>query len=72
MFSGVIKGVGPRYCPSIEDKIVRFADKPRHQVFLEPEGRDTDEYYLDGISTSMPEEIQQKIVHSIKGLKMQK
>ena len=68
MFSGVIKGVGPRYCPSIEDKIVRFADKPRHQVFLEPEGRDTDEYYLDGISTSMPEEIQQKIVHSIKGL----
>ena len=68
MFSGVIKGVGPRYCPSIEDKIVRFTDKPRHQVFLEPEGRDTDEYYLDGISTSMPEEIQQKIVHSIKGL----
>lgn len=68
MFSGVIKGVGPRYCPSIEDKIVRFADKPRHQVFLESEGRDTDEYYLDGISTSMPEEIQQKIVHSIKGL----
>ncbi|MCC4377517.1 tRNA uridine-5-carboxymethylaminomethyl(34) synthesis enzyme MnmG [Limosilactobacillus reuteri] len=68
MFSGVIKGVGPRYCPSIEDKIVRFADKPRHQVFLEPEGRDTDEYYLDGISTSMPEEIQQKIVHSIRGL----
>ncbi len=68
MFSGVIKGVGPRYCPSIEDKIVRFADKPRHQVFLEPEGRDTDEYYLDGVSTSMPEEVQQKIVHSIKGL----
>ena len=68
MFSGVIKGVGPRYCPSIEDKIVRFADKSRHQVFLEPEGRDTDEYYLDGISTSMPEEVQQKIVHSIKGL----
>ena len=68
MFSGVIKGVGPRYCPSIEDKIVRFADKSRHQVFLEPEGRDTDEYYLDGVSTSMPEEIQNKIVHSIKGL----
>ena len=68
MFSGIIKGVGPRYCPSIEDKIVRFADKPRHQVFLEPEGRDTDEYYLDGVSTSMPEEVQQKIVHSIKGL----
>lgn len=68
MFSGVIKGVGPRYCPSIEDKIVRFADKSRHQVFLEPEGRDTDEYYLDGVSTSMPEEIQNRIVHSIKGL----
>lgn len=68
MFSGIIKGVGPRYCPSIEDKIVRFADKPRHQVFIEPEGRETDERYLDGLSTSMPEEIQQKIVHSVKGL----
>lgn len=68
MFSGVIKGVGPRYCPSIEDKIVRFADKDRHQVFLEPEGRDTDEWYVDGMSTSMPEEIQQKIIHSVKGL----
>lgn len=68
MFSGVIKGVGPRYCPSIEDKIVRFADKSRHQLFLEPEGRDTDEWYVDGLSTSMPEEIQQKILHSIKGL----
>lgn len=68
MFSGVIKGVGPRYCPSIEDKIVRFADKSRHQIFLEPEGRDTDEWYVDGLSTSMPEEIQQKIVHSVKGL----
>src|SRR5699024_8725390 len=68
MFSGVIKVVGLRYCPSIEVKIVRIADKPRHQAFLETESRDTDEYYLDGISTSMPEEIQQKIVHSIKGL----
>ena len=68
MFSGVIKGVGPRYCPSIEDKIVRFADKDRHQLFLEPEGRDTDEYYVDGLSTSMPEEIQQKMLHSVKGL----
>ena len=68
MFSGVIKGVGPRYCPSIEDKIVRFADKSRHQIFLEPEGRDTDEWYVDGLSTSMPEEIQQKILHSVKGL----
>ncbi len=68
MFSGVIKGVGPRYCPSIEDKIVRFTDKSRHQIFLEPEGRDTDEWYVDGLSTSMPEEIQQKILHSVKGL----
>lgn len=68
MFSGVIKGVGPRYCPSIEDKIVRFADKDRHQLFLEPEGRDTDEYYVDGLSTSMPEEIQQQMLHSVKGL----
>ncbi|KRL38282.1 tRNA uridine-5-carboxymethylaminomethyl(34) synthesis enzyme MnmG [Liquorilactobacillus uvarum] len=68
MFSGLIEGVGPRYCPSIEDKIVRFADKPRHQLFIEPEGRNTDEYYLQGLSTSMPEEIQQKMVHSIKGL----
>lgn len=68
MFSGVIKGVGPRYCPSIEDKIVRFADKSRHQIFLEPEGRDTDEWYVDGLSTSMPEEIQQKILRSVKGL----
>ena len=68
MFSGVIKGVGPRYCPSIEDRIVRFADKSRHQIFLEPEGRDTDEWYVDGLSTSMPEEIQQKILHSVKGL----
>ena len=68
MFTGVIEGVGPRYCPSIEDKIVRFADKPRHQLFLEPEGRHTDEYYLQGLSTSMPEEIQQKFVHSIAGL----
>ena len=68
MFSGVIKGVGPRYCPSIEDKIVRFADKSRHQIILEPEGRDTDEWYVDGLSTSMPEEIQQKILHSVKGL----
>lgn len=68
MFSGVIEGVGPRYCPSIEDKIVRFADKKRHQLFLEPEGRHTKEWYVQGLSTSMPEEIQQKILHSIKGL----
>lgn len=68
MFSGVIKGVGPRYCPSIEDKIVRFADKPRHQIFLEPEGKDTKEYYVGDFSTSMPEEIQLKMLHSVAGL----
>lgn len=68
MFSGVIEGVGPRYCHSIEDKIVRFADKDRHQLFLEPEGRKTDEWYVQGLSTSMPEEVQQQILHSIKGL----
>ena len=68
MFSGVIEGVGPRYCPSIEDKIVRFADKDRHQLFLEPEGRKTDEWYVQGLSTSMPEEVQQQILHSINGL----
>lgn len=68
MFSGTIEGVGPRYCPSIEDKIVRFADKPRHQLFLEPEGRKTEEWYIQGLSTSLPEEIQQQMVHSIKGL----
>ena len=54
MFSGVIKGVGPRYCPSIEDKIVRFADKPRHQLFLEPEGRDTSEYYVGTFQRPCP------------------
>ncbi|MGT2951070.1 tRNA uridine-5-carboxymethylaminomethyl(34) synthesis enzyme MnmG [Streptococcus cuniculi] len=68
MFSGVVKGVGPRYCPSIEDKIVRFADKERHQLFLEPEGRDTDEIYIQGLSTSLPEDVQKDLVHSIKGL----
>ena len=68
MFSGVIQGVGPRYCPSIEDKIVRFADKPRHQIFMEPEGRDTEEYYVGDFSTSMPEEVQQQMLHSVAGL----
>ncbi|WP_099809746.1 tRNA uridine-5-carboxymethylaminomethyl(34) synthesis enzyme MnmG [Streptococcus suis] len=68
MFSGIVKGVGPRYCPSIEDKIVRFADKERHQLFLEPEGRNTDEIYVQGLSTSLPEDVQQDLIHSIKGL----
>ena len=68
MFTGAIKGVGPRYCPSIEDKIVRFADKPRHQIFLEPEGKNTSEYYIQGLNTSLPEDVQQKMVHSISGL----
>lgn len=68
MFSGIVKGVGPRYCPSIEDKIVRFADKERHQLFLEPEGRDTEEIYIQGLSTSLPEDVQKDLVHSIKGL----
>ena len=68
MYSGRITGIGPRYCPSIEDKVVRFADKDRHQVFVEPEGRDTDEIYLNGISASLPEDVQVDMVHSIKGL----
>jgi tRNA uridine 5-carboxymethylaminomethyl modification enzyme len=68
MFSGAIEGTGPRYCPSIEDKIVRFADKPKHQVFLEPEGKHTSEYYVQGLSTSMPEDVQLKIVRSVPGL----
>lgn len=68
MFSGVVKGVGPRYCPSIEDKIVRFADKERHQLFLEPEGRHTEEVYVQGLSTSLPEDVQKDLLHSIAGL----
>lgn len=68
VFSGLIKGVGPRYCPSIETKIVRFADKERHQLFLEPESLSTNEVYIQGFSTSMPVEIQEKMIHSIKGL----
>lgn len=68
MYSGIIEGVGPRYCPSIEDKVVRFADKDRHQLFLEPEGRHTHEYYVNGISTSLPYEIQHQFIHSISGL----
>jgi tRNA uridine 5-carboxymethylaminomethyl modification enzyme len=68
MYSGQIKGIGPRYCPSIEDKIVRFAEKERHQIFLEPEGRATDEFYVNGASTSLPEDVQIDMIHSIIGL----
>jgi len=68
LYGGAIRGVGPRYCPSIEDKIVRFADKPRHQVFLEPEGRHTNEYYVNGLSTSLPLEVQFQLIRSIPGL----
>ncbi len=68
MYSGEIEGVGPRYCPSIEDKFVRFADKPRHLLFLEPEGRTTNEFYVNGLSTSLPFDVQVDLVHSIPGL----
>ena len=68
MYSGEIEGIGPRYCPSIEDKFVRFADKPRHLLFLEPEGRSTNEYYINGLSTSLPFEVQLAMVRSIPGL----
>ncbi|BDG49246.1 MULTISPECIES: tRNA uridine-5-carboxymethylaminomethyl(34) synthesis enzyme MnmG [Parageobacillus] len=68
MYSGMIKGTGPRYCPSIEDKIVRFHDKPRHQIFLEPEGRETEEVYVQGLSTSLPEHIQRQLLATIPGL----
>ena len=68
LFSGLIHGTGPRYCPSIEDKVVRFADKERHQIFVEPMGTDTKEVYLQGLSSSLPEEVQIKLVRSIKGL----
>ncbi len=68
LYGGIIKGIGPRYCPSIEDKVMRFSDKERHQVFLEPEGLNTREYYANGISTSLPYDIQLKIVRSIPGL----
>lgn len=68
MYSGEIKGTGPRYCPSIEDKFVRFADKPRHMLYLEPEGRNTNEYYINGLSTSLPYKVQIELVRSIPGL----
>ena len=68
LFSGVIQGVGPRYCPSIEDKVVRFADKPRHQLFIEPMGLHTEELYIQGFSSSLPEEVQIQMLHTIPGL----
>ena len=68
LYSGKIEGIGPRYCPSIEDKIVRFSDKPRHQLFIEPMGLDTDEMYLQGMSSSLPEDVQLAFLRTIKGL----
>jgi tRNA uridine 5-carboxymethylaminomethyl modification enzyme len=68
LFSGAIEGTGPRYCPSIEDKVVKFADKNRHQVFVEPEGKYTNEMYLGGMSSSLPEDVQYKMYRSVKGL----
>lgn len=68
LFTGAIEGVGPRYCPSIEDKVVRFPDKPRHQLFLEPMGLNTEELYLQGFSSSLPEEVQLKMLHTVPGL----
>ena len=68
LYSGQIEGVGPRYCPSIEDKFVKFPDKARHQIFLEPEGLDTNEVYVNGMSTSMPIDVQAAMVASIPGL----
>ena len=68
LFSGVIEGIGPRYCPSIEDKVVRFADKPRHQLFIEPMGMNTEELYIQGFSSSLPEEVQIQMLHTLPGL----
>ncbi len=67
LYSGAIKGIGPRYCPSIEDKVVRFSDKPRHQLFVEPMGENTKEMYIQGFSSSLPEEVQMQMLHSLKG-----
>jgi tRNA uridine 5-carboxymethylaminomethyl modification enzyme len=68
LYTGIIEGIGPRYCPSIEDKIVRFADKVSHQIFLEPEGWRTGEVYVQGMNTSLPEDVQLQMLHSISGL----
>ncbi len=68
IYAGIIEGTGPRYCPSIEDKVVKFAEKTRHQVFIEPEGRDTNEVYVDGMSSSMPDDVQQRMYRTVPGL----
>ena len=68
LFGGKIEGTGPRYCPSIEDKVVRFADKDRHQIFVEPVGRDTDEMYIQGMSSSLPEDVQIAMYRTVPGL----
>ena len=68
LYSGLIEGIGPRYCPSIEDKVVKFPDRDRHQIFIEPEGQETDEMYLNGISSSLPEEVQEDFIHTLPGL----
>jgi tRNA uridine 5-carboxymethylaminomethyl modification enzyme len=70
MYSGQIRGIGPRYCPSVEDKVVKFPDKERHQLFIEPEGLETEEYYINGLSTSLPEEIQREILARVPGLEL--
>src|SRR5205085_5384220 len=68
LFNGQIRGIGPRYCPSLEDKIVRFPQRERHQIYLEPEGRDVDEIYINGLSMSLPQDVQLEIVRAIPGL----
>ena len=68
LYGGMIEGVGPRYCPSIEDKVVRFADKERHQLFVEPMGLNTEELYIQGLSSSLPEDVQVQMLHTIPGL----
>ena len=68
LYSGDIEGIGPRYCPSVEDKIVRFPNRERHQIFIEPTGEDTSEMYVQGLSSSMPVDVQTEVLHSVKGL----
>ncbi len=72
LFSGQIGGVGPRYCPSIEDKIYRFRERPRHQIFVEPQTREQNEFYINGMSTSLPTDVQLDMIHSVKGLESAK